>query len=198
VALATQVEIMLAAGDLQAAAAAAHELGETAAVRSTPLLRALSEHARGSVLLAQRSARDALAALREAWTLWQQLDAPYESARSRVLIGLACRQLEDHDTAQLHLEAAASVFERLGAATDLSALAQLMSAPTGPAVSSPLTDRELDVLKRVACGGSNRQIAAALGISEHTVARHLANIFNKLGVASRTAASAYAFEHDLL
>lgn len=120
---------------------------------------------------------------------------PYESARARVLIGRACRALGDSDTADMHLEAAAVVFQRLGAAADLDELER--AAPAIPDPVGRLTKREREVLVLVATGKSNRQIAADLAISEHTVARHLSNIFNKIGVSSRTAAGAFAFEHHL-
>jgi DNA-binding NarL/FixJ family response regulator len=135
--------------------------------------------------------------LREAWAIWQQLEAPYESARVRVLIGRVCQRLGDHETARMHFHAARSAFGRLGAAPDLVELERLMDTQiAGP--FGALTDREREVLSLVACGKTNRQIAAALGISEHTVARHLSNIFDKLGVTSRTAASAFAFKHKLV
>jgi DNA-binding NarL/FixJ family response regulator len=122
---------------------------------------------------------------------------PYESARAGVLIGRACQGLGDNETARLHFDAAASVFRRLGAAPDLVELERLMAArDTGP--DSALTDREREVLALVAAGETNRQIATALDISEHTVARHLSNIFDKLGVTSRTAAGAFAHKHKLV
>jgi DNA-binding CsgD family transcriptional regulator len=132
--------------------------------------------------------REALAAARAAERTWRDLDAPYEAARARVLIGRACRALGDEDTAALELEAAREVFSRLGAAPDVARVAALArGAPGG------LTARELEVLRLVAAGRSNREIAAALVISEHTVARHLQNSYAKLGVSSRTAAIALAF-----
>ena len=196
--LGAYVDIMVAAGDREAAGAAAATLAEIAAAVDAPFLHATSQYARGAVLLAGDDARAALAALRDAWALWQKLEAPYEAGRTRVLIGLACRRLGDCDTGQLHIDAARSVFERLGAATECSRLDQLDRAAADPERACPLTERELEVLTLVAAGSTNRQVAAELGISEHTVARHLSNIFNKLGVSSRTAAITYAFENHLL
>jgi DNA-binding CsgD family transcriptional regulator len=186
------VEIMLAVGDAGAARRASRELEQIAEGRA-----AMSAQARGAVALAEGDARAALDAARRACHAWQQLEAPYDTARARVLVGLACRALGDHDTAGLELEAARDVFARLGAVPDVArvdALAGDAAADAGHA----LTARELEVLRLVAGGMSNRAIAAALVISEHTVARHLQNIFAKLGVSSRTAASAFAFAHDLV
>ena len=122
---------------------------------------------------------------------------PYEGARARVLVGLACRAVGDDDTAALELAAARATFADLGAGPDLRRVDAL--DPSAPkAGARGLTARELEVLRLVAGGESNREIAAALVISEHTVARHLQNIYAKLGVSSRTAASAFAFEHDLV
>ncbi|MCD6680151.1 MAG: LuxR C-terminal-related transcriptional regulator [Burkholderiaceae bacterium] len=191
------VEIMIAAGEIEIARNAAGELEAAAAGTGAPFLRAASAQAIGTVLLAEGDAQAALAVLREAWTAWQQLDAPYESARVRVLIGRACRWLGDEETARSHDEAAARTFERLDAAPALAALEKPVERKE-PVSGNPLSRRELQVLRLVAKGQSNREIAAQLFISEHTVAGHLGNIFGKLGVASRTAAAAFAFEQGLL
>lgn len=195
--LAPHVEIMLAIDDREAARASADELARIAANLDAPWLRAISAKALGEVLLAEGDTQGALDVLRQAWTALQQLEAPYESARVRVLLGLACLKLRDRDTAHVHFDAAGSVFERLGAAPDLARLQRLVAVKR-PDTVGRLSERELEVLALVASGNTNRQIAAELAISEHTVARHISNIFNKLGVSSRTAASAFAFEHDLV
>jgi DNA-binding NarL/FixJ family response regulator len=122
---------------------------------------------------------------------------PYDAARSRVQIGLACRMLGDHDAAEFEMDAARSTFERLGARIDLARVGQLL-AREEHARPAELTERECEVLQLVATGKTNREIAAALFISEHTVGRHLQNIFMKLGLASRAAATAYAYEHGLV
>jgi DNA-binding NarL/FixJ family response regulator len=133
-------------------------------------------------------------ALRPALGLWIGLDAPYEVARVRVLIGLACRALDDEDTALFDLDAAHAAFTELGAKPDVERVDALRSArPT-----YGLTDREVQVLRLVAAGRSNREIAADLVISEHTVARHVQNILAKIDAPSRTAASAFAHQHNLL
>jgi len=193
--LAPFVEIMLAADDVDSARTAAEELARIARQRDVPHLKANAAHATGAVQLASGDPKGALLSLREAWTLWQQLEAPFESARARVLIARACEQVGDADTARLHLEAAVAAFERLGAKAELSRL-RTGAGEGGAAVE--LSSRERQVLNLVAAGKTNRQIASQLGISEHTVARHVSNIFNKIRVSSRTAASAFAFEHGLV
>jgi DNA-binding CsgD family transcriptional regulator len=190
-------EIMLAAGEGEEARTTCRELAEIATRAESAMLAAIAAHVRGAVELAEGDAEAALAALRHARQVWQELDAPYEVARVHVLVGLACRALGDDDTAVLEFDAARGVFEQLGAAPDLARLDSL--TPKGePREGHGLSARELEVLRLLAAGKTNRQIAAALVVSEHTVARHVQNIFAKLRVSSRTAASAYAFEHDLV
>ncbi len=156
--------------------------------------RALAAGTTGAVLLAEGDPRAALPALRAAGTAWQELAAPYEAARVRVLAGLACRALGDEDTAVLELDAAGQVFARLGADLDLAGVtAHLRPAAGGPGLSP----REREVLRLVAAGRTNQAIAAELVLSERTVERHVSNILGKLGVGSRTAAAAYAFEHGI-
>jgi DNA-binding CsgD family transcriptional regulator len=191
------VEVMCAGGHLRAARAAADELSEMADALDAPLLRALAIDARGAVLLHTGDAAGGIAALREAWTAWQGLGVPYEAARVRVLIGLACRRLGDEEAALMELDAAGWTFRQLGAAPDLARI-QVLSRQAAAEPSHGLTARELEVLRLVATGRTNRTIAAELFLSEKTVARHVSNIFAKLGVSSRAAATAYAYEHDLL
>jgi ATP/maltotriose-dependent transcriptional regulator MalT len=191
------VEIMLAVDDLAAARAAAEELALLAHSHDDGTLDAVAAVSWGAVQLADGEPRAALASLRRAVAVWRELDAPYECARARELLGLACRELGDEDGATLELDAARDTFARLGAAIDLSRVGML--ADIAAAFDRHgLTSRELEVLRLVAAGRSNRDIAAALVISEHTAARHLQNIFAKLGVSSRTAAGAFAFEHHLV
>ena len=195
--LAAYVEIALAANELPAARAAATELSELAATLDAPYLRVLSAQATGAVLLTEGDARAALAALRQAWTAWRDLDAPYEAARVRALIGLACRARGDEETAEMELDAARCVFQQLGAAPDLARVEALTRRAVGKGAGG-LTAREVQVLRLVAAGHTNRAIADGLVISEKTVARHVSNIFTKLGVSTRAAATAYAYQHDLL
>ena len=195
--LPAHVEIMLAVGDVDEARNACPELEEIAATYESGMLAALAAHSRGAVCLSEGDARAALVSLRQAARMWQELEAPYEAARARALLGLACRTLGDDDAAGLELEAARAAFAELGAAPDLARLDSFF-VPPASGDTHGLTPRELEVLRLVAAGTSNREIAAALVISEHTVARHVQNIFGKLGVSSRAAAGAFAFEHDLV
>jgi ATP/maltotriose-dependent transcriptional regulator MalT len=191
------VEIMLAAGDLEAAGAACRELEDVARCQGSRALAAMSDYARGAVALAEDDARTALVALRRACRTWQELEAPRETARTRVLVGRACAALGDLDTADLELEAAHDTFARLGAAPELARVEALSRRPANRRAHG-LTTRELEVLRLVATGKSNREIAAALVISDHTVRRHVQNTFAKLGVSSRAAATAFAFRHGLI
>jgi DNA-binding CsgD family transcriptional regulator/tetratricopeptide (TPR) repeat protein len=188
------VEIMLAAGDVDAARKSASALSDLAAHLDVPLARAVAAHATGAVLLADGDAQAALAFLRRAGGAWRELDATYEAARVRVRIGLACRALGDEETALLEFAAARGVFTELNAAPDLAQLESLLGTPDRHGLSR----RELEVLRLVTRGSTNRGIATQLGISERTVDRHVSNILNKLGVSARAAATAYAYEHGLL
>ncbi len=191
------VEIVLAANDLPAARAAAGELTAIAERQNVVYFRALALRAAGAVLLAEGNARRATTELRHSWDHWCELQVPYEGARVRMLVGLASRALGDEEDACLELTAARQAFERLGATVDLARVETLLSK-TPACAAGPLTDREVQVLKLVASGMTNRGIAGRLLISEKTVARHVSNIFTKLDLASRTAAAAYAYDHNLV
>ena len=195
--LGAYVEILLAADEVALAGAAADELSEIAAELDAAFLHAVSAYAIGAVRLAEGEGRAALAELRRAWITWQELDAPYGAARARVLIALACRQLGDEDSAAMELDAARWVFGQLGAEPDLARVEGLSRKAT-PRTVSALTSRELEVLALVAAGKTNREIGSALLISDHTVRRHLQNVFVKLDVPSRAAAAAYALRHKLI
>jgi DNA-binding NarL/FixJ family response regulator len=191
------VAILVSVGDVDEARSASGELGELAAEYESALLQAMAAQARGTVELAAGDPGVALVSLREALRAWLELEAPHEAACTRVLVGKACQALGDRDAFALELEAARNVFEELGAAPDLARVDKLTGRVETNARHG-LTPRELQVLRLVATGKSNREIAGSLVISEHTVARHVQNIFTKLGVPSRTAAGAFAFEHDLV
>ena len=191
------IEIMLAAGDIQAARLAADELTSLAGDLDAPVLTAMAAQARGAVRLAEGDPREALPVLRQAWTGWQEVDAAYQAACVRVLIGRACRELGDVDAAEMEFDAARWIFQQLGARPDLTRVEGLSRA-VKPVSAAGLSAREMQVLRLVARGRTNREIASTLFISDRTVERHVSNIFNKLDLPSRSAATAYAYEHQLL
>ncbi len=196
--LADYVELVLAVDDIAAARAAAEDLVALGADFDAPMLRAAAAHATALVLLADGEPRAALGALRPAWAIWRDLGAPYEAARVRVAIAIACRELGDDEGASLELDAAAGAFRTLGAVVDLASVERLAGRAPSSGEAGALSARELCVLRLVATGMTNRAVATELGISDKTVARHVANIFTKLGVSSRSGATAYAYEHGLV
>ncbi|HEY8547601.1 MAG TPA: helix-turn-helix transcriptional regulator, partial [Acidimicrobiales bacterium] len=224
--LAAAVEVLVAAGDVDGARAAAGELDALATRLDAALPRAMADQAQGVVLLAGGDAAAALGPLRRACEAWRALGMPYECARSQVGVARACRGLGDHDAADLALDAARTVLERLGARPALAELARWERGAAGVgsdagagagtataeaatatgagdrvvagAKAAGLSDRECQVLRLVAAGKTNRAIAEELIVSPHTVARHVQNIFTKLGVSSRAAATAHAYEHGLV
>jgi ATP/maltotriose-dependent transcriptional regulator MalT len=191
--LPTCVEVLIEAEDVTAARTAADELAGIAGKLDTPYLEALAAYAAGAVLLADGDLPAALTTLRKSHRSWLDLDAPHDAARTRMLIGVACRELGDVASAQLEFDGARGVLEELRARSDLERLARL----TGSSHGGPLSRRETEVLTLVAAGRTNRAIAAELFISEKTVARHVSNIFKKLRLSSRSEATAYAFKHGL-
>ncbi len=202
--LAAAAEIFRHGNDLTAARAAADELADISAATAAEVLGAMADHAVGAVTLSEGDTSASLPRLRSARSAWARLQMPYEAARASVLLGLGCVSLGDRTSAALDFENARIAFETLGAQPDLERLRSLRAASGSP-VETPdrnrkgrLSTREVEVLGHVASGQTNREIAAALTISQHTVGRHLENIFSKLGVSSRAAATAFAYEHDLL
>ncbi|MGY1711289.1 LuxR C-terminal-related transcriptional regulator [Geodermatophilus sp. SYSU D00758] len=193
--LAAHVEAVLATGDVAAAHAACQELEEVSDVVRTVLIRAVAARARGMVSLAEGRYAPALRSLMDAVAWWAQLQAPYELARTRVTLCRVLRALGDEGTAALEEAAAARAFAAVGAVPDLE---RLPSAPVAAAPAAPLTPRELDVIRLVAAGHTNREIAERLVISDKTVARHLHNAFAKLSLPNRAAATAYAYVHHLV
>jgi DNA-binding CsgD family transcriptional regulator len=191
------VEIMLAAHDIPEARSASRELEETAQSFNSEVLAAIAAQARGAVELAEGNPRAALGALRPALQVWRLAEAPYAAARVQVLLSLACRALGDDEGAALELELARAVFAQLGAAPDLARTDSLTRMASSRA-SHGLTARELQVLRLIAAGRTNKAIATELSLSEKTVDRHASNIFTKLDVPSRAAATAYAYEHRLI
>ena len=194
--LSVQVEIELGIRCLELGRAAAEELDELARDHPSEVLLAMAAQAAGAVAVAEGDAQRGLLALRRALHSWQELEAPYEAAQTRVLLSEACRALGDAETADLELAAARDSFVSLGARPDVARVDALAGRTRGD--RHGLTVREVEVLRLVAAGKSNREIASSLVISDRTVARHLQNIFAKLGVSSRTAASVFAVEQELL
>ncbi|HEY7661336.1 MAG TPA: LuxR C-terminal-related transcriptional regulator [Actinomycetota bacterium] len=193
--LAARVEVALQAGELDDARTACETLRRITEATDARHVRAVATTAEGTVRLAEGDAAGALERLRSACEAWQELKLPYEHARARQAYGLALRAAGDEEDARLELQAALGAFERLGATPDATATSALLG--DGKALPGGLTAREAEVLRLVASGKTNRDIAVELVISEHTVARHLQNMFTKLDVSSRAAATAYAFEHGL-
>jgi DNA-binding CsgD family transcriptional regulator len=195
--LPAHLDIMLELGHTEEARRACAELRTLAELFDTDVLRAAAARAHGAIALADDDALAAIGPLRAAFELWERLEAPYEAARVRVSIGLACRALGDEETSALEFDAARLAFERLGARPDLTRLASL-AAPAAARQEHPLTARERDVLRLIALGRTNKAIAAALGLSERTIDRHVSNILGKLDAPSRAAATAFAYDRKLL
>ena len=195
--LAAQAELEVERGDADTARRAAGELRDLADAFDTAYLRAQADRSAAVVLIGTDAAEQALPLLRASWSSWRRLDAPYEAAITRYHLGRACRAVGDEDGAQLEFDAARTVLTELGAIPDLERLERAAAEPGGPGAPGGLTRREVEVLRLVARGRSNREIANDLFLSERTVARHVGNILAKLGLPNRAAATAFAFEHGL-
>jgi DNA-binding CsgD family transcriptional regulator len=191
------VEIRLAGRDREGARAACGELAEVAARFGTDLLRATAAHVQGALELATGNPREALVRMRLAWKAWQALEIPHAAARARELLGLACRALGDRAGGRMELEAARAAYESLGARPDVARVDALL-ANKPDAGGHGLTPREVQVLQLVAAGKSNKEVADALSLSAKTVERHVGNILTKLDVPSRVAATAWAYQHDVV
>ena len=189
------VEVLLGADEVDEAAGLAEELAQVAASFGCTAATAGSARVTAQVALAHGDAVAGVDAAREALVGWTSLAAPYEAARCRVLLGRGLRQLGDETGAVAELEAARATLVGLGAAPAVREVDDLLGRRALP---GGLSEREAEVLRLVAAGSSNGEIAAGLHLSEKTVARHLSNIFTKLDVASRTAAAAFAYEHGLV
>jgi len=190
------VEIALATGKIDKARSASDELSEIARGFEFQILGAMAAHAEGALHLAEEDPRKAIEPLRRAFDVWTRIGAPYLAARVRVDLARAYAAVGDTDGSELEMHAARKVFQQLGAEPDLAALAAIDKVRPGP--PSALSRRELEVLRLVATGKTNKDIARRLCVSERTIDRHLSNIFNKIDVSSRAAATAYAYEHNLI
>jgi DNA-binding CsgD family transcriptional regulator len=196
-ALVAAAEILLAAGDVEGARGAATELSEIAAALGAPLLDAACAQATGAVLLAADDIAGASALLRQACEGWRDLAMPYEEAHTCLLLAAVCERRGDPDGRRLELDAATRLFKALDAEHCLARTAG-QAEPARRRSVGPLSERELQVLRLVGAGKTNREIGEALFISEKTVARHVSNIFDKIGVSSRTGATAWAYQHNLM
>ena len=191
------VEVLIAVGDLTTARGAADELARLSEQFEAPAARAFAAHATGAVRLSEGDVAAALGKLREAWTVWQELEVPYFAARVRVLLGQACRQSGDHVAAAFEFEAARQFFQRVSALPDVARV-DVLRQPPQKTDAHALSTRERQVIELVATGRTNREIARQLSISERTVDRHVSNILLKLNLPTRSAATAYAYQHDLI
>jgi DNA-binding NarL/FixJ family response regulator len=194
-ALVAAAEILLAAKDIEGASDAVTELSDLAAAVGAPLLHAWCAHAKGAVLLAQENIAGASPVLAQACDGWRDLSMPYEEAQAHLLLATVCERRGDLDGRRLEIDAAKRLFEELGADYCLNRLPEQTERGRS---HGPLSDRESQVLRLLAAGKTNRELAEALFISEKTVARHVSNIFDKLGVSTRTGAAAWAYEHKLI
>jgi DNA-binding CsgD family transcriptional regulator len=188
------IQVALTEGDVTAARTRITELREIATWLGAPVVRAACMMAEGTALLAEHRPEEALGPLRRAWTEWQGLEAPYDAARVRVLIGCGYRALGDRESAAMEFDAARWVFQQLNARPDLARVDALTASTAAQEARHGLTQRELDVLRLIAAGQTNKEIGSALVISEHTVARHVQNMLAKLGYSSRAALAAFAVE----
>jgi ATP/maltotriose-dependent transcriptional regulator MalT len=188
------VQVACATGDLDGADSALCELDDVTATFDTPILWAAAASTRGRLELARGDAAGACTTLQDAVERWLALDVPYEAATARTLLGQALRDCGDVAGAADSFAAAAKLFDQIGAHLDV----RLSDSRVTPTLPAGLTDREVEVLRLVAAGKTNNEVAADLYLSVKTVSRHLSNIFTKVGVTSRAAATAFAFEHNLV
>ena len=191
-----RVEIAVAAGELDVARASLDELETVRDEYPTPWLVAVTTQAQGRFELAAGDPEAACGSLRRALEQMQMLDIPYEAAHTRLLLGSAYRAVGDDDAAAASFRASAEILERLGADAECARARALQTR--APALPNGLTGREAEVLCLVASGKTNKEMAADLGLSEKTIERHLSNIFTKIGVSTRAAATAFAFEHQIV
>jgi DNA-binding CsgD family transcriptional regulator len=196
--LPAQVEILLAGRDHEGARTACAELAEIAAKFHIDVLRATAAQSQGALELAAGNPREALVQLRLAWKVWQGLGIPHAAARTREMLGLACRSLGDRAGGRMELEAARAAYASLGAGPDIARVDTFLTPHRTDAGPQGLTPREVQVLRLVAAGKSNKELADALSLSVKTIERHVGNILMKLDVTSRVAATAWAYENEVV
>jgi DNA-binding CsgD family transcriptional regulator len=191
------VRIMIGVNQTEEAFIATEELCSIANEFDAPYLHAMSAYCQGAVFFAKGRVQLALKHVQKALKFWKMLNLPYESAFARELKGLVYRELDDKDNSVVELAAAKWIFEQLKAKPDLKRINRFLRKPRDHETYG-LTLRELQVLRRMASGQTNKLIAGELFISERTVDRHVSNIFNKLGVSSRVKATAFALKNNIL
>ncbi|MGP4032181.1 LuxR C-terminal-related transcriptional regulator [Pseudarthrobacter sp. 1C304] len=192
--LVTGVDIALALGHADEAERLCARLEETAAEFGTAGFRAWAGQARAAMLIAQAQYAGALPVLEAVVRDYRSLHARHDTARAYEMLAQAHRGLGQSSVAAADSATALAIYRELGALPDVQ---RLDGGPPTGRLPGGLTEREADVLAFTAAGASNKQTAEALFISQKTVGRHLANIFAKIGVSSRTAAAAWAHEHGL-
>lgn len=192
--LPARAQIAIATGDLSGAAQSAEELETIAEAFNSVGLQAAALSTRGRVQLSNRDPA-ACATLRSAASRWNDLGVPYETATARTMLGQACRDSGDEPGASAAFDAARQLFDDLGVGVDARNSRVPVNASPLPA---GLTAREAEVLLLVAAGHTNKEVASALFLSDKTIARHLSNIFTKVDVSTRAAATAFAFEHGMM
>jgi DNA-binding NarL/FixJ family response regulator len=196
--LVAAVDISLAAGELEAARTALQQFESLADRLTAPFLQAAASQLRGAVLVAEGDSAAALPHLRQSGDAWHELGVPYEEARTRAMLAGALDALGDREGHNLQLDAARRLLTGLGAALPAGSVAPSAALPPQRPSVGPLSERESQVLRLVAAGKTNRTIAEELFISEKTVARHVSNIFDKLGVSNRAGAAAFALQQRLI
>lgn len=194
--LAAAVRILLAAGDVDGAREAVDDLTQLASGMAAPFLQAIAQHCQGTLAVVDADFPTAVGLLQSSLKVWLNLQAPHEEALTRIELGAAYRGLGDDDSAQLEFDTARALLTGLGAAPDLARVDPLI--PRLAPANEDLSLRELQVLRLLSRGESNRSIADSLYISVRTVDRHVSNLYSKLGVSNRAAATAYAYDHGLL
>jgi LuxR family maltose regulon positive regulatory protein len=193
-----RVDLMVRRGDLSEARVALEQLRELAERIGTDIIRAIAAEAAAIVIAAEGDSASARIRLEDAIDLFRKASAPFEEGRARlrlagVLAAAGCQAL-----AVAEARTAGEIFERLGAAEELRRAGEVGGRLMPPARVSALTARETEVLRLVARGMSDKEVAAELRLSEHTIHRHVSNILGKLKLGSRTAAVAAAAKLGLL
>jgi LuxR family maltose regulon positive regulatory protein len=195
------VSARVARGELDEAASALAALREIEQLVGTPPLRACADLAEGMLEAARGDHDRARVLLEDAVDRFQRSGAPFEAALAKIELATSLLALGRMDSAKREAAAVLDCLLELGASAEAERARRILEASARDDGSSPLpevTPRELEVLRLLAEGLTNEQIAEQLVVSEHTVHHHVTSIKRKLDLPSRTAAAAYAFRHGLL